>query len=235
MWQRTATYATTPTTTWPGNITIHLWVNIPSNMTGKLVGIASTTGATASANKWSLVKAVTDVLAFRVYTSTSTYAECVTTTVFSGYLGKWVPITVTYNNYTGVAMIYINGTLVATCSAFGKYKLSPAPLYIGLAIAPLGVGYFTGYMTNLQIYGAELTPEQAAALAIAGTHGPAISAPLLAWYPMDQTAGGTIYAKTGPTATHTYGPNRPSTHPPRDTQEPPSTSSTTPPRLYPNK
>jgi len=33
-----------------------------------------------------------------------------------------------------------------------------------------------------------------AALAIAGTHGPSVSAPLLAWYPKDQTAGGTIYA-----------------------------------------
>jgi len=204
MWQRTATYATTPTTTWPGNITIHLWVNIPSNMTGKLVGIASTTGATASANKWSLVKAVTDGLAFRVYTSASTYAECVTTSgIFSGYFGKWVPITVTYNNYTGVARIFINGTLVAACNTFGKYRLDPAPLYIGLAVAPAGAGYFTGYMANLQIYGAELTQTQVAALAIAGTHGPAVSAPLLAWYPMDQTAGGTIYAKTGPAATIT--------------------------------
>jgi subtilase family serine protease len=63
MWQRTATYAATSTITWPGNITINVWVNIPSNMTGKLVGIASTTGATASANKWSLVKAVFDRLA----------------------------------------------------------------------------------------------------------------------------------------------------------------------------
>jgi subtilase family serine protease len=204
MWQRTATYATTPTITWPGTITIHLWVNIPSNMTGKLVGIASTTGATASANKWSLVKATNDGIAFRVYTSASTYAECLTTSgIFSRYFGRWVPITVTYNNLTGVARIYLNGTLAAACNTFGKYKLSPAPLYIGLAVAPAGAGYFTGYIANLQIYGAELTPEQAAALATAGTHGPAVSAPLLAWYPMDQTTGVTIYAKTGPTATIT--------------------------------
>lgn len=204
MWQRTATYAATPTITWPGNITINVWVNIPSNMSGKLVGIASTTGATAGANTWSLVKATNDGIAFRVYTSPSTYAQCFTTSgIFSGYFGKWVPITVTYNNYTGVARIYINGTLAAACSTFGNYKLSPAPLYIGLAVAPVGTGYFTGYMANLQIYGAELTPAQAAALAIAGTHGPAVSAPLLAWYPMDQTAGSTIYAKTGPTATIT--------------------------------
>ncbi|MCC6021299.1 MAG: S8 family serine peptidase [Thermoproteaceae archaeon] len=204
VWQRTATYAATPTITWPGNITISVWVNIPGNMSGRLVGIASTTGATASANKWSLVKATNDGLAFRIYTSTSTYAECFTTSgIFSKYFGKWVPITVTYNNSTGVARIYINGTLVAICSTFGRYRLDPAPLYIGLAVAPAGVGYFTGYMANLQIYSAELTPAQAAALAIAGTHGPAVSAPLLAWYPMDQTAGSIIYAKTGPAATIT--------------------------------
>jgi subtilase family serine protease len=203
-WQRTATYATTPTITWPGTITINVWVNIPSNMTGKLVGIASTTGATASANKWTLVKTTVDSIAFRIYTSSSSFANCeMPSGSFSRYFGRWVPITVTYNNLTGVARIYLNGTLATACNTFGKYKLSPAPLYIGLAIAPAGAGYFTGYMVNLQIYSAELTPAQVAALATAGTHGPAVSAPLLAWYPMDQTTGGTIYAKTGPTATIT--------------------------------
>jgi subtilase family serine protease len=214
LWQRTTTYAYTPTITWPGTITISVWVNIPSNMSGKLVGIASTM-TTATTYRWSLVKSLSDAFTLWLYTP-SGWAGCGGPVI---QFNTWYHIVATYNNATGVATIYYNGKPVANCT-LPKIKLNPAPLYIGYGAAPAGTAGFTGYMTNLQIYSTAITPQQAYALYLAGPYGPTLSAPLIAWYPLSQLVGDPITEKSGPAATMTgtsYQWTYPPTYPPTPT------------------
>jgi subtilase family serine protease len=219
LWQRTATYAVTVSNiTWPGQFTASLWAYIPSNMSGKPLVFASTLGSSISAAKWIILKSTIDDIVFRLYTSSSTYVECrAPSGILQKYFNTWIHIAVSYNNATGIAKIYLNGAPVATCS-IGKYKLLPAPLYIGMGATLAGATYYTGYLANIQIYGTELLDNEIKALTLAGLHGSAVGnytivikllgsetvivpKPMLAWYPLDQAKGTTIYSKIGPQAT----------------------------------
>lgn len=207
MWQRSTTYAQTPTIIWPGQLTISVWVYIPSNMSGKLVPIVSTMTA-ATTGRLSLVKGTANNFVFWLYTP-SGWAGCIGPTI---QFNTWYHVVVTYNNATGSTALYYNGQLVATCT-LPSVKISPAPLYIGYGATPAGVAGFVGYMTNLQIYNAVISSTHVQALFLAGPYGGTLNYPLIGWWPMAQMSGTTISARSGPAATIS-GPSYTWTAPP---------------------
>ena len=104
---------------------------------------------------------------------------------------RWELVTAQYDSKTGVANVYLNGTLFASDTLpKGLYLLQHLPYNIGNDAWESG-GYdtFNGTISNVQLYASFLTPSQVSSLYNGGTAGvPLTNSKLVGWWPLNGNA-----------------------------------------------
>ena len=106
-------------------------------------------------------------------------------------LNKWEMVTGEYDPVSGIANVYLNGTLFASKNV-GKSLTAGQllPLYLGSNSVSGGVSSaFNGLMSDVQLYNQSLSQNQIISLYSEGIGGsPIIGNNLIAWYPLNGNA-----------------------------------------------
>ena len=106
-------------------------------------------------------------------------------------INKWTNVIATYSYINGRVSIYINGHLV---SSVAKPKNVLAryiqPVYVGSV--PSSSNYYSGYLSNVQVYNITLTAQQAFEVFLSGAGGSPL-ANISAWYPLSGDFNNYIY------------------------------------------
>jgi hypothetical protein len=97
-------------------------------------------------------------------------------------INKWYHIVAEYDQANKKLNLFVNGRLASSIKEGAPIPHGFSPFYIGYL--PLGSVTFNGLISNIQIYGSPLAPQQAGQLYLEGPGGSPISnAGLVAWYP----------------------------------------------------
>jgi len=190
-----------------GQLTVSFWLNVTAYPgSGDFYGIVGNAGGsttTINVDSWGIFLASNGSIQLNVMNPSVYYFD----SRASIPLGKLTLVTVTYNNATGQANIYFNGTLVASAT-LPTIPLKSYTIYIGNVITGYSsIELLHGQIVNLQIYDAALPQQDVQALYLANVYGkPIAGMNLVSWALMEQTTGSTIYSQVGPdyTLTGTY-------------------------------
>jgi len=198
-----------------GQLTVSFWLNITAypSQVGKtylsIVGNAGGSTSTINAYSWGIFLRNNGSIQLNIMTGNS--GVYIIDSRVPIPVGKLTLVTVTYNNATGQANIYFNGTLVASAT-LPSIPLKSYTVYIGNVLTGFsGIGLLRGQIVNLQIYDAVLPQQDVQALYLANVYGkPIAGMNLVSWALMEQTTGSTIYSQVGPgyilTGTYSWSP-----------------------------
>ena len=106
-------------------------------------------------------------------------------------LNKWEMVTGEYDPVSGIANVYLNGTLFASKNiGRGLTAGQLLPLYLGSNSVSGGISsIFNGLMSDVQVYNQSLSQNQIISLYSEGISGsPIIGNSLIAWYPLNGNA-----------------------------------------------
>ena len=184
-----------------GNLTVSFWLNpteYPGSVGKEYIGIVGDAGGSTLIPKqgsWAIFLASNGSIQLEIaYHGISKLNSRVAIP-----LDKLTLVTVTYDNVTGQAYIYFNGTLVGSAT-LPKVPLYSYPVYIGNVLSGLfDNGLLYGEMANLQIYDQALPQPYVQDLYLANVYGaPIAGMGIVSWALMEQTSGATIYSQIGP-------------------------------------
>ena len=105
--------------------------------------------------------------------------------------GRWEMITAEYSGTTGLARVYLNGSIFNSATLPASLSLTQKlPYYIGNdAWQPGGYDTFNGSIENVQLYSTFLTQQQIASLYKGGINSlPLNNAGLVGWWPLNGNA-----------------------------------------------
>lgn len=164
-----------------------------SSQTGNAQNIIETDGGGGPSNGAGTRMAVNKIsnheLDFAVWTNpapgTYSQANSIANTISTN---KWYFVAGEYNG--SVVSVWINGVLAGTTTGTNVIHLNSAtPLTVVGGDSALGGGFFSGYISNIQIYNASLSAGELRSLYIEGIGGAPINLQhLLAWWPLNGNA-----------------------------------------------
>ncbi len=151
-------------------ITLSAWV-YPTSYTANQAIIGQGNSGTDS---WELFQNGTKYT-FRIY-------GVGTVSFGSVYVNRWSHVAVTYSS--GTTNAFINGAPSGNF-ILGSTLLANRPLYIGYSNNDITSSYFSGMVSNLQVYNTVLSQNSISDLYALGVSSPPVNAAILGWWPLN--------------------------------------------------
>jgi Pro-kumamolisin, activation domain/Concanavalin A-like lectin/glucanases superfamily/Immunoglobulin domain/Bacterial Ig domain/Immunoglobulin I-set domain/Viral BACON domain len=147
-------------------LAVHFWINQPviwsGTGTGSMIGVLDDN---AGGNHW--IDSPANVLS----------------------TNSWNHVALTYDQASGTAALYLNGTAVAVQNLGSFTPLTTYDFYLGYSPPDpsFSVGYYSGLMDEMSVYNTALSSNQIQAIYNAGSTGKCAVAPVIAGQPQSET------------------------------------------------